>query len=65
METVSATASTKPLILVRVILEVPVELTLIGVGVTALAEILKSATWKRMEAVECDSPLNVPVTVTE
>jgi len=57
--------SAKPLTLVRVIVEVPVELTLIGVGVTALAAMVKSATWKRIEAVECDSPPIAPVTVTE
>lgn len=57
--------SAKPLTLVRVIVELPVELTLIGVGVTALAAMVKSATWKRIEAVEWDSLPDMPVTVTE
>jgi hypothetical protein len=63
-DTEKVTTPVKPLRAISVIVEVPEEPAKIWVGLTAPADIVKSITWKVIEAVVCDSAPIVPVTVT-
>ncbi len=62
---VRVTTPVKPLTAVTVIVEVPAEpADICGLGDTAPAEMVKSTTWKRIEAVVWDRVPLEPVTVT-
>ena len=60
----SNTVPVRPLTAVTVIVEVPEDPASICAGVTAPAAIVKSTTWKRMDAVVRETPPFDPVTVT-
>ena len=60
----SDTVPVRPLRAVTVIVEVSDMPTGVWAGDAGLADIVKSTTWKRIAAVECDSVPSVPVTVT-
>jgi len=63
-ETVKATVPVRPFTAVTVIVEVPDAPTRIWVGLTAPAAMVKSTTWKRIDAVVWVNVPSVPVTVT-
>ena len=63
-ESVRVTVPVNPFSAVTVMVEVPEPPARIWAGVTALAEIVKSTTWKMMLAVVWDNVPLVPVTVT-
>lgn len=62
---VRVTVPVKPLRPVRVMSCVPATLTVVLTVTGDDGAMVKSVTWKRIDAVVCDSVPSVPVTVTE